>query len=288
MKRLRRQILKNDGIKYFPYTTKNNESNLNEINDMNDEIIVLNYKNLLPYLNFFKNKNPTTLIKKLKKLKNVKKNYQKKIIIYLRRQDTFYESSYAQIIKTGTSMSFGEYIKKLNPYNISYLKLLNVIEKIFGKENVIVKYYEDIFLWSPHRYIINFFKSIKKHLSMETRILIKANKAIKSSNKRYTLESYQKALSFNINHEKRVGTTKYDSEIKRMRYKLEKYEKDNNKSGKVTFFSNTERTKLLKHFEKENKIIFKKYPSRTNFFLLENDKYLNSIIKKYEDKYYNN
>lgn len=76
-------------------------------------------------------------------IKEVKKQYDKiKIIIYLRRQDLFIESYWAQMIKSdGYTNNFEVGRKELEPY-ICYLDVLNVISNIIGKENLIVRVYE--------------------------------------------------------------------------------------------------------------------------------------------------
>ena len=76
-------------------------------------------------------------------IKEVKKQYDNlKVIIYLRRQDLFFESYWAQLIKSdGYTNKFEESRQELEHY-FNYLDLLNLISNIIGKENLIVRVYE--------------------------------------------------------------------------------------------------------------------------------------------------
>jgi hypothetical protein len=70
------------------------------------------------------------------------KQYQTKVIIYLRRQDQKVESSFTQRLKAGVVYSdihqcIDQYLRKNSPIN--YLKILNNWSEFFGRENIIVR-----------------------------------------------------------------------------------------------------------------------------------------------------
>jgi len=71
------------------------------------------------------------------------KVYNVKIIIYIRRQDHWLESSYLQISKDlrWEPLSFIDYIKRSGLDN--YLNRISIWEKVFGHENIILKVYEN-------------------------------------------------------------------------------------------------------------------------------------------------
>ncbi len=75
-----------------------------------------------------------------------KEGYQVKIIVYLRRQDTFFVSHWNQRIKRGNSTEdWDTYLKKAMecpPVYLDYLHTLDSISSLFGKENVIVRRFE--------------------------------------------------------------------------------------------------------------------------------------------------
>lgn len=76
-------------------------------------------------------------------LREIKKEYcNVKVIIYLRRQDLFLESYWAQLVKSDNWVkSFEESLPEIQQYT-RYLDLLYKISGVIGKENLIVRIYE--------------------------------------------------------------------------------------------------------------------------------------------------
>lgn len=75
--------------------------------------------------------------------------YDIKIIIYLRRHDSWWESVYNQAVKTVTNPPWGRgfehfinFQKKRNPRRGNYRLLIDTWANVFGKENIIVRPYE--------------------------------------------------------------------------------------------------------------------------------------------------
>lgn len=86
-----------------------------------------------------------------KKVQAFFEGYQVKVIVYLRRHDTWWESAYSQAVKMIESpnppwgMGIKEFIsfhEKKNKYIGNYKKLLDKWEKVFGRENIIVRPFE--------------------------------------------------------------------------------------------------------------------------------------------------
>lgn len=72
----------------------------------------------------------------------IKEYYNVKVIIYLRRQDIFLESYWAQVVKVdGYVKNFKDSMQEFMRYT-HYLDLLYSISDIIGKENLIVRVYE--------------------------------------------------------------------------------------------------------------------------------------------------
>lgn len=74
--------------------------------------------------------------------------YQVKVVVYLRRQDQFLTSNWKQMIKSGnyndSSLTWEAYLKKRKKLtNLDYYKNLERISSILGKENVIVRRFEN-------------------------------------------------------------------------------------------------------------------------------------------------
>lgn len=70
--------------------------------------------------------------------------HELKVIMYLRRQDTFIQSYWAQQVKEVRQYSFDEYLKKkrYRKRNLNYDVVLDHIAAAVGMENIIVRVYE--------------------------------------------------------------------------------------------------------------------------------------------------
>lgn len=74
---------------------------------------------------------------------DMKKNdIEIKIVVYLRRQDLYIQSKWAQNVKENMEMSFYEYIQSKQKKGLNYYKKLNALAEIVGKENMLVRVYE--------------------------------------------------------------------------------------------------------------------------------------------------
>lgn len=69
------------------------------------------------------------------------KNIQVKIVVYLRRQDLFLQSIWAQKIKEGLNKDFDKYLES-NPNKLDYYKQCCVLRDIVGEGNIIIRVYE--------------------------------------------------------------------------------------------------------------------------------------------------
>ncbi|WP_372370705.1 hypothetical protein [Candidatus Uabimicrobium sp. HlEnr_7] len=63
-----------------------------------------------------------------------------KIIVYLRRQDYWLESRYNQDIKSGDKKNFTDFCSE---QQVDWFRLLQKWEQVFGRENLIIKVYEN-------------------------------------------------------------------------------------------------------------------------------------------------
>jgi hypothetical protein len=71
------------------------------------------------------------------------------IIIYIRRQDDFFEATYSQRIFSGESYSFKSFLNKFDRSHFHWDELIESYSKVFGKEKIIVRRYDNEHL--PHR-----------------------------------------------------------------------------------------------------------------------------------------
>jgi len=73
---------------------------------------------------------------------NLFKGYNVKVVVYLRRQDLFYESYYTQRIQEGYTETLEEFLSILPLNEIRWDEVLNNFTSAFGKENLIVRPYD--------------------------------------------------------------------------------------------------------------------------------------------------
>lgn len=86
--------------------------------------------------------------------------FEIKIVVYLRRQDKFFESAYAQKIKQGAAFTFSDYLEKINYKNLHWDSFLSSYANIFGKDNIIIKRFDKEYLPTPNSLIQRFGKVI--------------------------------------------------------------------------------------------------------------------------------
>jgi hypothetical protein len=100
-----------------------------------------------------------------------------KVIIYLRRQDLFYESKYNQLIKAGlTTSTFEEKVNEwLIDVNFNYNIYMELLSSVFGKASLIVRPFEESQLYMGD-VISDFFKIL--NIKLSGNISKKSNKSI--------------------------------------------------------------------------------------------------------------
>ena len=181
------------------------------------------------------------------------------IIAYLRRQDTFMESLYAQFIQGGDSFSFSEFLDLFDDNAFNWNVLLENYKKYFKRENIIVRPYDKKYLPQQASIIEDFARIIgSKHLQ-------KTTSTGQSSNASYTRDALEIARLCNplIERCDRVVQTLL-LQATSSKQPFEKY----------TFFTFQERKNFLKKYELSNQMVSREYFSVPNQFLLleeEND-----------------
>lgn len=113
----------------------------------------------------------------LAEIKDIFANYFEniKIIIYLRRQDHYFESRYNQRVKTGLITASFEEILKEWLGNSSYNDYLEMLSNVFGKANIIIRPFEKSQLHMQN-VVYDFFKIL--NLKIDGNIQNDINKSI--------------------------------------------------------------------------------------------------------------
>lgn len=175
-----------------------------------------------------------------------------KIILYIRRQDTFIESCYVHQIKyEGQSFDFQEYINKVvDVFNLDWKNVIDPFVEFFGLNNVIVRCYEDWKLGAELTFT-KFLNQILDNDQLNTSCLKYdlSNMAINSS---YSKDALEIALKCNphIPHEKRYVFSKFLID----NFSVQDY-------GKLNLFNEEQRQQILEYYRNSNIEIFKKYIS---------------------------
>lgn len=77
-------------------------------------------------------------------LRDATNQYNVKIVIFLRRQDSFVESMYTQMIQQGESLEFESFLEQYNqPDALDYRRMLDDLRSCFGNQNLIVRSYHE-------------------------------------------------------------------------------------------------------------------------------------------------
>jgi len=103
-------------------------------------------------------------------LKEITDGFDVYIIVYLRRQDSFLESTYTQFIHQGESLSFPDFIKCYDSSCFDWYSLLTTFAESFEKEKLFVRRYEKQYLPDQDSLIDSFASIIKSSALQKVRM----------------------------------------------------------------------------------------------------------------------
>jgi hypothetical protein len=70
--------------------------------------------------------------------------FDTRVVVYLRRQDTFIESMYTQVIQQGESLSFEDFLAGFrDPASLDYERILDAFASVFGHDHVVARSYDN-------------------------------------------------------------------------------------------------------------------------------------------------
>lgn len=166
-----------------------------------------------------------------------------KIIVFIRRQSDFIESTYAQRIFSGESYSFQEFIDIVDIYSFYWDKLIHAYSHYFGADNVIVLRYGKTFL--PHKNsLINIFGKCVSSNFLEN---YDETQIANSGFNRQSLE-LMRTCNKHFNRTDRKFFRELFKEI------------EANKTNKhYDFLSNEQRVELYNHYFNSNENVMKSY-----------------------------
>lgn len=172
------------------------------------------------------------------------------VIVYLRRQDDFFESLYQQSIRLGESHSFQEFLNQYDASDFNWYELLQAYADVFGKENLLVRRYHRKYLPEENSLIQDFGKVIGSTVVSEY-------EETQSKNKGFSRDTLEIT---------RIMNKHFEGEE---RFKLRKiFDRVNAKLpfDKYSFFSANERALFLKQYEESNRAIASEYLDEQQLF----------------------
>lgn len=240
-------IFQNENIKGCFYPPKsdigNLASRLDELDKVKEDRIVISYEGLAgaltlcpPYI--YHNSQQAADM-----LKQITSKFDTYIIITTRRQDTFIESVYHQMLKWGTNKRFNEFIENnINLHSLEWTSLIKMYETNFSIEKISVLPYE-LCIDNRKGYILSFF-----NIFSNGEIIDKELSAV--VNPSYSRVAMNISLFFNNYLSKK-------NSMKLRRFLVRRFPK---KPGeKFKLYTDKQRENVLEVFQNENKLLFSKY-----------------------------
>jgi len=191
------------------------------------------------------------------------------IIVYLRRQDLWCESSYLQVakVKHGFKNSFNvsvRYTLENLEWLLNYYRFLKNWQKAFPDAQIIPRIY-DKKLFPEGNVILDFLSVLGLDIPEAKTEKIEANPSLSHLS---TLVLLRINEEFNLSQKDHIKVIQYLFELDKVDRGIIK-----------TFFSLQERIKFLEHFRESNERVFKEYFSMDNQFILSEEE-----IKFYEEQ----
>ncbi len=93
-------------------------------------------------------------------LRELTRDFDVSILVFLRRQDDFMESLYTQTIHEGSSQTFDEFRKTIKPEAMNWQKLLEAYAAEFGHGNITARVYHKDCYPQPQDLIVDFCRMV--------------------------------------------------------------------------------------------------------------------------------
>ncbi len=203
-----------------------------------------------------------------KKLKNEldSRGIDCKVVAYLRRQDLFEQSHWAQKVQEYETCSFKEYINGVSTDRLDYYTRLNDIAKFMGKENIIVRVYEKQQWGGTQKNLISdFFHTVGLELTDEFILPEKSVINISLTGKYLAFKRY-------MNRYSERQTKQYKKDCLYMALGELAYRNASNTNySKNVFLSQEETLEYLEQFKEGNEKVAREYLGREDGVLFKDD-----------------
>lgn len=185
--------------------------------------------------------------------------YQTKVIMLIRKQDTFIESCYLQQIKEGRFLSFDEFTNGIDVAKISWIDVVNDLAEIFGKSLLVIPFEAikdlgaSIFVESTLSYLTGKTVTLDR-----AKITDRANESMSSYGVDIARELFPHLSDANRNALRRIIFTEFSG----------------SKFGRAVYFNSFSRRLIAEATRVDNANIYQNYLGRfISFSGLDADKY---------------
>lgn len=168
-------------------------------------------------------------------------NFDIKIIVFLRRQDQYIESTYVQKVYSGSTDSFQEFLDHFNEMDFHWDEFLDLYANVFGVENMFVRGFD------------------KKYLPHEDSLIQTFGTIIGST----FLQDYSGKVvrneGFSRNALEIMRIANKDFKITEKRQLREILRESDLGGGKPIFFNNSDRQRFLANYNESNRQVTSQY-----------------------------
>lgn len=165
------------------------------------------------------------------------------IIVYLRRQDDFFESLYQQSVRLGDSHSFTEFLTQFDSSHFNWLNLIEAYADLFGKEKMIVRRYHQKYLPKENSLVQDFGKMIGSESLASFQVTTSRNRGFS----RDTLE-IMRVINRHFEGDEQFELRKiFDQVDSKLPFK------------NYSFFSDSDRVNFLNRYNDSNRQLAKEY-----------------------------
>ncbi|WP_234571701.1 hypothetical protein [Rhodohalobacter sp. 614A] len=172
------------------------------------------------------------------------------VIVYLRRQDDFFESLYQQSIRLGETHSFEDFLNQFDSSDFNWYSLLQGYADVFGKEKIIVRRYHKKYLPETNSLIQDFGKVIGSDILANFEETTSKNKGFS----RDTME-ITRIMNKYFEGEERLQLRKIYDQVN-AKYPFEEY----------SFFTENERSVFLERYLESNSAVAREYLAEETLF----------------------
>lgn len=184
-----------------------------------------------------------------------------KVVVYLRRQDLFIQSYWAQMIKEHWTIPFDEFIRS-GQYKkkciLDYYDYMNTIAGVIGKENLIIRAYEpQQFGGTDHTLISDFMEAIGLSLTEEYETpeslvnISLAGSCLETKRLLNQIPAFREKKSYIVPYLRDIQAEQMESAV----------------FNKALYFSKIEQLKFLSQYEEGNRAIAREYLGRKDGIL---------------------